>query len=89
MENKLWKSKGIHQIKHLLDDAGLFLNKDELEFRHNIVCSILFYNNIKSCIPMQWKPFLKSNNNTKNVIDNPHDQISIKIGEKDKKKLNK
>ena len=63
MYYKLWSSKGIQNIRHLMKDTNNFLSFTELKERSDVKTNFLVYHSLVSCIKL-----------SRNVIENQHEK---------------
>ena len=59
---KDWQESGINMIHDITKENGNFLELDEIQQKHGVICNFLKYNRLKDSIPKEWRKVLKTQN---------------------------
>jgi hypothetical protein len=74
--HKNWNKQGINKIRDLINDFGLFLNKEEIYQRYKLKINYLDLLQVQKAIPKDWIKQLKNHSNT---INNKQTEITLYI----------
>ena len=72
-----WIKKGIQNIRHVVDDNGNILSKNELEMTYGCNIKQMSYNSLISALPKKWLMIIKNKDCTQYVPPNGEVQVRI------------
>lgn len=81
--NHAWRSHGIENVYHILNENGNFKTVEQLQQDFNLTVDVLFYNSIKTAIPREWIRLIKQNVNCIAEFPLPINlNLNVKLGDK-------
>ena len=77
LHKKQYIDKGLKKIKDLIDENGNIMIREEIENKYDVRMSIMFYNSLKTAIPIEWRKKI-TRNDMCSYKEIPHLHLKIK-----------